>query len=172
MTDEILRCLVVLNLSANASPEDVKRAYRDLAKVWHPDRFPNDSDLHAKAQEKMKQINFAHERIQRFLESPNETSSESEAPKSKDRPREEAKPSGHEDARNQYNQGVTCYNAGDINAALEWFLKAANHGHSDAQYWVGKVYYHHRRFFPLMGGKHLFQRMFVLVQKGCRTRSS
>lgn len=31
----------VLNLSEDATKEDVKRAYRELAKKWHPDRSPS-----------------------------------------------------------------------------------------------------------------------------------
>lgn len=54
----------ILGLEPGASPEEVKQAYRDLAKVWHPDRFPNDPRLQQKAQEKLKEINEAYERLQ------------------------------------------------------------------------------------------------------------
>jgi hypothetical protein len=40
-----------------------KQAYRELARVWHPDRFPNDVRLQQKAQERLKQINLAYEQI-------------------------------------------------------------------------------------------------------------
>ncbi len=49
----------VLGLKPGATPEEAKRAYRDLVKVWHPDRFPNDRNLQIKAQEKLKEINEA-----------------------------------------------------------------------------------------------------------------
>jgi DnaJ domain len=61
--DDILECYRILDVSPNASLEEVKRAYRELARVWHPDRFPNDIQLQQKAQEKLKQINLAYERI-------------------------------------------------------------------------------------------------------------
>ena len=32
----------VLELAAEATEEDVKQAHRDLARVWHPDRFGED----------------------------------------------------------------------------------------------------------------------------------
>lgn len=54
----------ILELESGASPEEVKRAYRDLVKVWHPDRFSNDPRLQQKAQEKLKEINDAYERLQ------------------------------------------------------------------------------------------------------------
>lgn len=50
---------VVLGLKPGATPEEAKRAYRDLVKVWHPDRFPNDRNLQIKAHEKLKEINEA-----------------------------------------------------------------------------------------------------------------
>ena len=53
----------MLDLPPDATQEEVKRAYRELAKVWHPDRFTGDPKLQQKAQEKLKQINSAYERI-------------------------------------------------------------------------------------------------------------
>ena len=51
----------LLGVQPDATPEDVKQAYRDLANVWHPDRFPNNPRLQQKALEKMKDINQAYE---------------------------------------------------------------------------------------------------------------
>jgi hypothetical protein len=59
-TDEELQ---VLGLGPNASKLDVKQAYRDLARVWHPDRFQSDARLRALASEKLKEINIAHETL-------------------------------------------------------------------------------------------------------------
>ena len=56
-------CLRVLGLAAGASAQDVKAAYRDLAKVWHPDRFAHDPRLQQKAQEQVKEINDAYQRL-------------------------------------------------------------------------------------------------------------
>lgn len=44
--------------------EELKKAYRDLVKVWHPDRFGGNPGLQRKAQEKLKEINLAYERLQ------------------------------------------------------------------------------------------------------------
>ena len=59
--DDHLKCFQTLGLEANASPEQVKKAYRDLVQVWHPDRFSHDERLRLIAQEKLKEINGAYE---------------------------------------------------------------------------------------------------------------
>jgi curved DNA-binding protein len=47
----------ILGLDKNASQEDIKKAYRKLARKYHPDLNPNDKDAHKKFQ----QINEANE---------------------------------------------------------------------------------------------------------------
>ena len=49
----------VLEIPTGSDSDTVKRAYRELVKVWHPDRFQNDVKLQQKAIEKMKLINEA-----------------------------------------------------------------------------------------------------------------
>jgi len=62
------QCYETLGLKPGASPEEVKLAYRDLAMVWHPDRFPADnSRLQEKAQEELKRINAAYEILKSHL---------------------------------------------------------------------------------------------------------
>lgn len=67
MTNEIQRCYRTLEIEPGTSLERVKQAYRELAKVWHPDRFPNDPKLQHKAQEKLKEINDAYKKLQEFI---------------------------------------------------------------------------------------------------------
>jgi DnaJ domain len=57
------RCgaLQSLGLGTSASAADIEAAYRTLVKVWHPDRFQNDLKLKLAADEKLKEINAAHE---------------------------------------------------------------------------------------------------------------
>ncbi len=47
----------VLGISKNATPNEVKKAYRKLARKYHPDVNPND----AEAERKFKQVNEANE---------------------------------------------------------------------------------------------------------------
>ena len=52
----------VLGVSQNASDEEIKKAYRELARKYHPDNY-HDNPLEDLAQEKMKEINAAYEQI-------------------------------------------------------------------------------------------------------------
>ena len=56
-------CYRLLDLDPRATEEEIRRAYRDLTKVWHPDRFGHDAALRRKAEEKLKAINEAYETI-------------------------------------------------------------------------------------------------------------
>ena len=53
----------ILGVSPDASDDEVKKAYRALARKYHPDKY-RDSDLADLASEKMKEVNAAYEQIQ------------------------------------------------------------------------------------------------------------
>ena len=55
----------VLGVDSNASDEEIKRAYRELARKYHPDNYQNNplADL---AEEKMKEINEAYDAINKM----------------------------------------------------------------------------------------------------------
>lgn len=55
--------LRALGLEPGASAEEVRRAFRDLAQVWHPDRFTHDPRLHRIAEERLKEITEAYNRL-------------------------------------------------------------------------------------------------------------
>jgi DnaJ domain len=61
---DIRRAFAILGLPETASPQHVRAAYRDLVKVWHPDRFAHDPPLQAKAAEQLRQINNAYQFLQ------------------------------------------------------------------------------------------------------------
>jgi curved DNA-binding protein CbpA len=57
----------ILAVDINATPAQIKDAYRNLARQWHPDRF---IDLIEKqtAEERFKQINAAYEYLKKEIE--------------------------------------------------------------------------------------------------------
>ncbi len=57
----------ILGVSPTASDEEVKKAYLELARKYHPDNFSG-SDLADLAEEKMKQVNEAYETIKKMRE--------------------------------------------------------------------------------------------------------
>lgn len=57
------RAYETLGVIAGATPLEVKRAYRNLVRRWHPDRFANDPVRHHQALEMLKSINDAYEQV-------------------------------------------------------------------------------------------------------------
>ena len=57
----------VLGVSPSASDDDIKKAYRELARKYHPDNY-HDNPLADLASEKMKEINEAYDSITRSRE--------------------------------------------------------------------------------------------------------
>jgi len=62
----ITKSYKTLDLKTGASIDDVRKAYKDMVRVWHPDRFAGNMRLRAKANEKLKEINLAYSEIQKF----------------------------------------------------------------------------------------------------------
>lgn len=60
-----IECFRILDLPVGASQEEIRTAWRELNKVWHPDRFGSDEALRRKAEEKLKAINQAYELLQK-----------------------------------------------------------------------------------------------------------
>ena len=61
MITDLSKAYELLGVKPGVSSTELKAAHRDLAKVWHPDRFGHDPRLQEKAQEKLKEINEAYE---------------------------------------------------------------------------------------------------------------
>lgn len=57
---------IVLGVSRDATEEEIKSAYRKLARRYHPDRFASDPEGASAAEEKMKEINEAYDAINKM----------------------------------------------------------------------------------------------------------
>lgn len=56
----------ILGVSEDATVDEIKKAYRNLAKQHHPDRYVNESDeIKAEHEKKFKEINEAYEALQK-----------------------------------------------------------------------------------------------------------
>jgi DnaJ-class molecular chaperone len=61
LSTDLNKAYELLGLKPGVPMRELKAAHRDLAKVWHPDRFQHDPRLQEKAQEKLKEINEAYD---------------------------------------------------------------------------------------------------------------
>jgi hypothetical protein len=62
--DALDRAYRRLDVERTTSPDALRETYRDLVRVWHPDRFRDDPELQQRAAAKLREINRAYERIQ------------------------------------------------------------------------------------------------------------
>lgn len=65
----------ILGVSKDATDEEVKRAYHDLARKYHPDNYDDNNPLKDLAEEKMQEINSAYDEITRMRANPGSSSS-------------------------------------------------------------------------------------------------
>ena len=61
------KSLKLFKLDRDFSEQQLKQAYKNLVQVCHPDRFFSNPALRRQAEEKLKQINNAYERLQEHL---------------------------------------------------------------------------------------------------------
>lgn len=61
---DLKQCYTILGVTPDTPWEEIKRAYHDLMKVWHPDRFVGDPRLQKIVEEKTKELTYAFKKIE------------------------------------------------------------------------------------------------------------
>ena len=124
----------VLGVSQSASDDEIKKAYRELARKYHPDNY-HDNPLAVLAQEKMKEVNEAYEAIQKQRSGGGGNSGYQNS-------------GAYRSAYNSYsNTGNTQFaevraaiNRGDL-ARAEALLDASSNRNAEWNFLMGSVYY-------------------------------
>lgn len=118
----------VLGVTPETSDDDIKRAYRELARKYHPDNYLNNplADL---AENRMKEINEAYDQImgQRSGKSAGGTGPQQQ-------------PGGAQYTNSRYSQVRAAINAGNL-AAAEEMLQRSPQRDAEWQFLMGSIYY-------------------------------
>jgi curved DNA-binding protein CbpA len=118
----------VLGVSPSASDEEIKKAYRELVRKYHPDNYHNNplADL---AQEKMKEINEAYDQVTKNRGSGGSYNGS-------------YKPGGNASysGSSEYSQVRAAINAGNIGLA-EQLLSGAQNKNAEWNFLMGSVCY-------------------------------
>ncbi len=119
-----------LGVSPKASDEEVKKAYRDLARKYHPDNY-HDNPLADLAQDKMKEINEAYDAINRMRSGVGDHTSGSY----------NAGPySSSAGGSTEFQQVRAAINAGNF-AYAEQLLNGASNRNAEWNFLMGSLYY-------------------------------
>jgi curved DNA-binding protein CbpA len=62
------QCLEILELECINSAEELRKAYRKMVKIWHPDRFHGDARSVQIADVKLKEINRAYKHLRAYFD--------------------------------------------------------------------------------------------------------
>ena len=95
-----MRDYEILHLKPGASLAEIQQAYRDLVKVWHPDRFSSDPRLQEIANEKLKEINDAYLALEKAVQEPSRAAASSAPGITQVRPQHTVRTSDQPTARN------------------------------------------------------------------------
>ena len=134
----------VLGVAPSASDEEVKKAYRELARKYHPDNY-HDNPLADLASEKMKEINEAYDSITRSREA---GSSYSGGGAYQSQGYQQSYQQSWSGARSGYSSGGgaayiairNLINANQLDQAMAMLNNIANHD-AEWNYLMGSVYW-------------------------------
>jgi molecular chaperone DnaJ len=112
----------ILGVDRNATDEEIKRAYRKLAKQYHPDANPGDEY----AAKKMQEINDAYDRIKN--------------------PEKNQGPGGGSQGYNPYGQGYGSYGYGPFGGYYQQQRQSYNQKYADSHLQAAYNYILYRRY--------------------------
>jgi len=110
--------LKILGLSVNASATEIKKAYRTLAKEWHPDRHQGDLIAQKQATEKFRQINEAYQILSEYIQGNEDNDFDNLKTQKSGIKVEQVSPDFY------YNLGVERAEAGEEKEAIDAFTQA------------------------------------------------
>lgn len=113
----MLKYYQILGLNNNATEEEIKKAYRTLAKKWHPDRYINEPEKLAEAEDKFKEISEAYSII--IVQKNSDIVVDLATIKVK-----------KNNPKIQFDLGIMAVEAGDLTEALEYFNSAIKLDHN------------------------------------------
>ncbi|MCY7394323.1 MAG: DnaJ domain-containing protein, partial [Leptolyngbyaceae cyanobacterium CAN_BIN12] len=116
---ETNRYYTILGLAPSASFPEVKRAYRNLANIWHPDRVSQQPHLKQQAEEKFKLINEAYQYLKDHPSTPTPLDSATYASQS-------TSPSASTDVSTRHTRPAIYYEKGAEHAKAGRYKEALN----------------------------------------------
>ena len=127
----------VLGVDPSASDDEIKRAYRELARKYHPDNYQNNplADL---AEEKMKEINAAYESITKERASGTHSAGSQSSYTNSNGSRQSS--SSYQSGGTVYQQARQAINLGDLGRA-EQLLRTAPTQNGEWHFLMGSIAY-------------------------------
>ncbi len=125
--------LTVLGLDRKATKEEIKQAYRSLAKKWHPDRYANQPQLLAEAEVRIQQINQAYDKLKNYTPGDVGSSNSYNSPKTTSKTNSRVKANVSNESENSakihYQRGIEFAEKEDYELAISEFTQAIKLSH-------------------------------------------
>ena len=103
----IEECYRILCITPDASLYEIKQAYRDLATVWHPDKYLNNQRIRDKAEKQLKKINMAYDILFQLFSDREQASKEQEDKEQEERQRQKQRRAKQESQENGQRERLT-----------------------------------------------------------------